>query len=348
MVNTAIIALLVLVVIGIFMFFLLEASIGVQNINGNQFGNPSSINYPTTTPTTSVIPQSQLDAYALSLINKDRGDFNLSNVSYSNVTSAQQHADSMLKYGYFSHWDIYDMKPYMRYTLLGGKGSVDENIAYVYDSAGINVLDSLKNMEYNMMYNDSICCNNGHRYNILTPIHNQVSIGIAYNSTTIYFVEDFINNYITWFYGTPSYSGGTVNLQGAAQNGYTLSLIDIIYDSPLVNTSPSQLPRSPYSYGSTVACIGHRQGFTYYSCSGVQTLNATTYNVQGNDFNVSFDMGNLVSQYGPGEYTLSVCLANTSAGQQSVCSSSSSTDFVASTYTIFINQNGQQYVPADV
>ncbi len=85
------------------------------------------------------------------------------------------------------------MKPYMRYTLLGGNGVVDENIAYMYNSSGINAVNALKEMEYNFMYNDYNCCNNGHRKNILTPQHNEVSIGVAFNATSVYLVEDFIN-----------------------------------------------------------------------------------------------------------------------------------------------------------
>ena len=70
------------------------------------------------------------DYYVLSLINKDRNQYGLGNVTLSSTSSGQQHTQSMLNYHYFSHWDIYGLKPYMRYTLLGGLGAVSENIAF--------------------------------------------------------------------------------------------------------------------------------------------------------------------------------------------------------------------------
>ena len=41
------------------------------------------------------------------------------------------------------------------------------------------------------MNNDSECCGNGHRDNILNSFHNRVSIGVSYDATHVYFVEDF-------------------------------------------------------------------------------------------------------------------------------------------------------------
>ena len=136
---------------------------------------------------------STVDEYALSLINNDRKQYGLPPVALSDEASGQQHSNNMLRYGYLSHWDVYGMKPYMRYTLLGGRGAVSENVAFIsIQSCGlfgchgnINVEQALKNMEYSMMYNDSQCCNNGHRDNILDPNHDLVSIGISFNSSTV-------------------------------------------------------------------------------------------------------------------------------------------------------------------
>ncbi len=152
-----------------------------------------------------------LTDYALNLINTDRSDNGLSNLTLSPISSAQQHADSMDYYGTYSHWDVQGYKPYMRYTLLGGTGSVAENIALNYcrgtsDPSETSVVscsiqtieNSLNQSEWAMMNNDSICCGNGHRDDILQPLHNRVSIGIAYNtsSSVVFFVEDFENYYL--------------------------------------------------------------------------------------------------------------------------------------------------------
>src|SRR5208337_1125607 len=75
-----------------------------------------------------------LSAYVLDLVNSDRANYSLSAVALSDGNVAQQHADSMLRYGYFSHNDTQGFKPYLRYTLLGGRGAVEENVAYAYAS----------------------------------------------------------------------------------------------------------------------------------------------------------------------------------------------------------------------
>jgi uncharacterized protein YkwD len=286
--------------------------------------------------------------YVLYLINKDRATYGLSNVTLSSTTSGQQHAQSMLQYNYFSHWDVYGMKPYMRYTLVGGKGAVQENVAYTKSGVqaclgsicstygNLNVSAALKNMEYNMVYNDSACCNNGHRDNILNPYHNQVSIGVAQNSTTVYLVEDFVNNYITWFNSTPSISNNGVSLEGAINSTYSLSSVQISYDPTVVNMSQSQLDQtSDYGYGQAVAGVVSNP-LDYYP--GLTTISADTYYTQGNDFLVSFDMSKLISQYGAGEYTVAVWLNGTT----------SNSTFIGSTYTIFINNNGSVYAPSNV
>lgn len=311
----------------------------LQQVLNSTGAGRNGVSFPsTTTIKQESVPQNQTYAYALSVINKDRAQFGLANVSISNITSGQQHADSMMQHAYFSHWDTYGMKPYMRYTLVGGRGAVDENVAFIYNSSGINVLEAIKEMEYSMMYNDSACCNNGHRDNILTPSHNQVSIGVAYNATTIYFVEDFINNYITWFYGTPSYGGGNVSLAGSISGGYNLTQVEISYDQPVHNMTRAQLNATrSYSYGSTVAGIGYTVGRSTYYFPNLTTINASTYTLQGSDFDVKFGMGGLVSKYGAGEYTIMLWLSNATSG-----------DFIGSTYTIFINSSGEQYIPADV
>ncbi len=203
--------------------------------------------------------------YTLVLINKDRKADGLPNVTLSPVLSAQQHADNMLKYNYFSHWDVYGMKPYMRYTLLGGKDSMQENVAYTKSGlsaclgtlctsyGNVNVSAALARLEHSMVYNDSACCDNGHRDNILDPEHNQVSIGVAYNGTNVYLVEDFVDNYMTWLNNTPGFSGNTVYLKGVTAQNYSLSTVEVDYEPPVSGMTQRQLDNtSGYSYGESV------------------------------------------------------------------------------------------------
>ncbi len=324
-------------------------SLGINSTQSLNLSYPSIIE-----PPRNYIPQNQVIAYTLSLINSNRNTFGIANVTYSNESSAQQHSESMLQNGYFSHWDIYGMKPYMRYTLLGGNQSIQENVAYIYDSAGVNVTQAISRMENNMVYNDSECCNNGHRYNILNPQHNEVSIGVAYNRTTVYLTEDFISNYVTWQYGTPSYNDGVVSLEGSAPPGYTLSSIDIDYDPQVQNMTVSQLDStSDYSYGQGIAGVGYSKGLTRYYFPNITTVYASTYITQKNEFDVAFNIDNLTSGYGAGEYTVLVLLTNSSSPAQNMCFTASGgatvcNQFVAASYTIFINGTGQRYVPQNI
>ncbi len=322
-------------------------------IPGLNLGNlGKSFNFPNSTQLTSNqnLKPGPLINYTLSLINKDRSAYGLSNVTLSPEPSAQQHADSMLQYDYFSHWDVYGMKPYMRYTLLGGNQSVQENIAYTKSGVkacigtlcqnigNINVTMALKNMEYNFVYNDSACCNNGHRDNILDPNHNQVSIGISYNGSTVYLVQDFINNYISWLNDTPRVNSSSMQavLEGSINQSYRLSTIEISYDQPVTNMTMSQLDyTSEYSYGQPVAGVVSSP-LNYYP--SLTTIVASNYYTKGNDFFISFDMDKLISGNGPGEYTIEVWLNGTE----------SNSSFIGSTYTIFVNSSGQLYTPTNI
>jgi len=250
-----------------------------------------------------------LAAYALNVINQDRGEFGLGNVTLSPVPSGQQHADSMLYFGYFSHYDTQGYKPYMRYTLLGGVGAVEENIAFIsWESAyytGVSGVEkSIRSLEYSMMYNDSACCNNGHRTNILNPLHDRVSIGIAYNSTALFFVEDFENYYANLNVGL---AGLTVSLVGAPVNASQGSTaMAVFFDPAPTPENASVLNSGPREYdpGTLVGGIFPPCIFVCpYSQTGL-TVYATTWQYTSSIVNLSFSLSGFVRRFGPGVYTL--------------------------------------------
>lgn len=290
------------------------------------------------------IGQSVLANYTLGLINRDREANGLNPVSLSTEPSGQEYAESMLEGDYFSHWDAHGMKPYMRYTLLGGTGAVSENIAYVSSeycavavcTGDINPNQSLAYMENNMMNNDSVCCQNGHRDNILDPNHNQVSIGVAYNNSKIYLVEDFIDNYISWVGNTPAYTSmGEVYLEGQIAAGYNLTEISVDYDAPLQNLTPATVPDGPYGYGQQIAGVVSSPLYYY---PNLTTIVADSYSTPGGRMGVTFSMKSLIRKYGAGEYTVALFLS----------SNQTKSTFVGSTYTIFINSSGGRYIPTYV
>jgi uncharacterized protein YkwD len=299
----------------------------------------------TTTMATTTVPgvNQALFKYALSLINNDRKDYGLSNVTLSPETSGQQHSQDMLNRNYFSHWDTYGMKPYLRYTLLNGRGSVTENVAYQYSamcgllgcSGNINVTDSLKEMEYSMMYNDSECCNDGHRYNILDANHNQVSIGIAYNSSTVYFTEDFVDNYVNWTNYGPNAANYEMYMSGSLSNSFRINSTIITYEPPVSNMSIEELKlTSSYGYGGEVAGVVSSPLYYY---PGLTTIVADKYSVTGNKFEIDFNMRDLISKNGAGEYTIFQWMDD----QRGV-------PFLGSTFTVFVDSGGKIFVPKNV
>lgn len=264
-------------------------------------GGSANLTYPANYDT--------LAAYAVEIINQDRANFSLGPVTLSPNHVGQQHADSMLTYDYFSHNDTQGYKPYMRYSLMGGTGAVFENVAFIsytgthYTSVAA-VEDSLKLLESQMMYNDSACCNNGHRINILNPLHNRVSIGIAYNSTTLFFDEDFENYYVNMTVNVSSTD--TVTLQGTPLSSKVTSAEALIaYDAPPVNKTPYQLNNGPHEYGIGTVTGGvlPRSSAPAQFTQGI-TVYASTWEFTSSRVDISFSLSGFINKYGSGVYTI--------------------------------------------
>jgi len=245
----------------------------------------------------------ELVSYALSLINSDRTQNDLSNVSLSSVDSGQQHADNMLTYQFFSHWDTSGYKPYMRYTLAGGQGSVAENVAWQHGSGPFDVKEAIRGLEWQMMYNDSHA-EWGHRDNILNPFHNKVSIGIAYDSNNVYFVQDFENDYIEW--STMSVAeNGEVTMNGTFQKGgLTANWTSIFYDPLPSNLTSEQLEEPAYSGSYTQGTFVGMAVPSGYESSGGITITAETWAQTGRTFQIRFNLSPAFDSYSEGVYTL--------------------------------------------
>jgi uncharacterized protein YkwD len=285
-------------------------------------GNQAAIWYPSDYCT--------LANYALSVINQDRAANGTAPVTLAFDRAGQQHVDSMLYYDYFSHNDTQGLKPYMRYTLLGGRAADFENVAIEYDSHFTSTRDvenAIKTLEYQMMNNDSLCCANGHRDNILGNLHTQVSIGVAYNSTTVYFGEEFVNDYVAMSFSPTAgctLSGNCeVVMSGVPLNvNFTSGIyaVYVAYDSTPFPVSPAQLNAGPHEYlpGTLIGgvlppcnplfqlCKSFESGFTVYADKW--TVNSPT------SFDIEFPLHDFIhgqngaAGFGEGVYTIYVVL----------------------------------------
>ncbi|MDA4130061.1 MAG: CAP domain-containing protein [Thaumarchaeota archaeon] len=255
----------------------------------------------------------QLQSYALAIINENRTSSGLDPVTLSPIPSGQQHADSMLTNGYFSHWDTQGYKPYMRYSVLSGTGFVEENVAYEFTSlpeytSTHTIERAIGSLEWQMMNNDSGCCNNGHRDNILTFFHNRVSIGIAYDATHVYFVEDF-ETFLTTL-NTPISQGNTVNIVGNTSGNISPTSILIFYDPVPTTVSSSELNSNyygPYGQGSFLGGVVPPCNGIFSRClqfsQGV-TEDASVWQVNGNSIDIQFSLSNFAQKNGNGVYTV--------------------------------------------
>jgi hypothetical protein len=198
----------------------------------------------------------------------------------------------------------------MRYTLLGGTGAVEENVAYASSSSQrftstSAVEKELKGLEWTMMYNDSICCNDGHMLNILSKLHNEVSIGVAYSSTKLYLVEDFVNYYINLnFTISKSYY---VNMTGTPlTQGLSPDAVYITFDNTPVPATPAELNSGPHDYTA-----GLLLGGVLPPCSfGCQTfatgitVHADVWVFTGTSVSLDFSLSEFIKAYGSGVYTV--------------------------------------------
>jgi len=230
-------------------------------------GNPViRILQPRDPESSTTVPHEELVEYALELINKDREDHGLPPVELGDNQAAQVHAEDVFRTKQISHWMTNGEKPYMTYTRYGGQGSVQQNVAIAGFSASqyqecrtnilvncerIDPMSTIEELEYEMMYNDEECCNDGHRNNILDPYHTHVSIGIAYDQYYLALVQNFENNYGL----DVDVDNGHVRITGELVEG-ELEQVNIYYDKmPDSETYEQNKYRLSYSLGELVAIV---------------------------------------------------------------------------------------------
>ena len=293
------------------------------NINGSD----AAISYPQ--------DYCALADYALGQVNADRAANGTGPVSLSFNRAAQQHADSMLYYGYFAHYDVQGYKPYMRYSLLGGTGADSENVAYLSYSIShytntAAVEQAIQFLEHSMVYNDATCCNNGHRYNILNPIHNFVSIGVAYNSTHVFFDEEFENDYVSLNFTTTGPTGPNPNyvtMKGTPIPGTPRpNSIYIGFDATPTPQSVGQLNSDPHDYGPGTLLGGVLPPSGIFGCGQFTTgttVCADRWTFTSSAVYISFSLEPFIKDYGPGVYTIYLITG-------------SSTDSTLTTISVFV------------
>jgi hypothetical protein len=137
------------------------------------------------------LPKKPLDyaeaqRFVLSLINRDRVKAGLRSIELDEAASraGARHARDMAENGFTGHVGSDGSVPEQRYTESGGAHFVQENAACVFDAKTRKLesaprFDAAKLAELHAMFMAEVPPNDGHRRNILKPLHNRVGIGVA-------------------------------------------------------------------------------------------------------------------------------------------------------------------------
>jgi hypothetical protein len=128
---------------------------------------------------------------------------------------------------------------------------------------------------------------------------------VAYNSTALFFDEDFENYYVNMSVGmSETYE---VTMRGAVLDPRAVSTRAFVtFDSTPVAETPAQLNAGPRDYGPgiivggilppcTLACPSFSLGITVY---------ASSWDFASSGMSISFSLSNFISRYGSGVYTI--------------------------------------------
>lgn len=265
----------------------------------------------------------QARQYMLELINKDRALHGLKPVSADEraMTAGQSHAEEMATKGYLGHYDVLGRKPWQRYTEAGGTGFVSENTFNMRSSeqppASQNgdkytlivnphlQKDDLEQAESSFM--NEVPPNDGHKTNILNPVHDGVGIGIAVGTHeedfTIALTQEFTENKGR-FSELPHAieSGKPFTVSGELQPGYKLHGIDIKWDSFPRAMSLEEIGKMS-SYALPEKKIDTYWPAPYISASPI----AVTRSPAGDKFSVTITPG---ASWMPGIYYIEIWAAN--------------------------------------
>ena len=284
--------------------------------------------------------------YTLNKINEDRSRFNLSPVQLSRNPAAQIQAENILKARHIGHWTTDGMKPYMLFSAYNGSGGVSQNVA-VESNYGhtINPYRAIDDAEWTMMYNDSLCCKDLHRQDILYKYHTHASIGIAYDEDYFAMVQNFENNYIN-FNEPFIHNNDDRHIQISGQllsrisSDISLYGLDIYYDeTPSYAQYEKHKDDKSYEFGKLIGFVfspmDFNEWFEYlrskiYSAMGISLsyysqLPADKWYIDNKSVDIKFDISPVLKK--EGVYTVVLYLQDREKNL-----------FPAMSYSIFVNR----------
>jgi uncharacterized protein YkwD len=284
--------------------------------------------------------------YTLNKINEDRSRFNLSPVQLSRNPAAQIQAENILKARHIGHWTTDGMKPYMLYSAYNGSGGVSQNVAAESNYGHtINPYRAIDAAERTMMYNDSLCCKDLHRQDVLNKYHTHASIGIAYDEDYFAMVQNFENDYIHFNEPFIHHNDDRrVHISGQLlsriSSDISLYGLDIYYDeTPSYTQYEKHKDDKSYELGKLIGFVfspmDFNEWFEYlrskiYSAMGISLsyyspLPADKWHVDNKSVDIKFDISPVLKK--EGVYTVVLYLQDKEKNL-----------FPATSYSIFVNR----------
>ena len=137
-------------------------------------------------PTAKLLGYADAQTFMLGLINADRKKAGLRAVVLDDAASKAglEHARDMAAKGFTGHVGSDGSTPEQRYTRSGGTDFVQENAACLFDTIERRLdpkarFDAGKLAALHAMFMAEVAPNDGHRQNVLNPLHNRVGVGVA-------------------------------------------------------------------------------------------------------------------------------------------------------------------------
>jgi uncharacterized protein YkwD len=124
--------------------------------------------------------------YVLELVNRDREKEGLPPVERDEIAErgAQRHVEDMVRTGFTAHWGTDGSVPEQRYTEAGGVDFVQENAACFFDGTPRELdpnptFTAVQLEKIETAFISEVPPNDGHRKNILKPVHNFLGVGLG-------------------------------------------------------------------------------------------------------------------------------------------------------------------------
>ena len=209
--------------------------------------------------------------YMLGLINEERREAGVPEVSLGDNNAAQIHAENSIRDCVLGHWGTDGFGPPMRYSLAGGFQSNQENASgHNYclsqeERPRYRAIQSIQEAIQRTM--NGYMNSSGHRDNILDPWHRKVNLGLSWDTHQIWNVQHFEGDYADCSV-PPTIEGTTLRVSCTTKEVLPAQSLAqmVVYDPPPYALTRGQISWS-YSYtsGRPVAFLRQkpRPGYRY-------------------------------------------------------------------------------------